>query len=176
MIEKNVKNEVSFYFSEDNAFPQYVYTKLNSALKVEILFHDISYNEFLNEDIFGIKAYIINEHTLNNRIINPETVIKGDVIEGYYLKYEKTGIIKIESNKIKTDDEYYLYIIIDKDVNNKNIYKSIKTQYSVNEIESGIEIYPNKYYFSGLDKIDSYDYYLIKKKSEEDKYLVIDIA
>ena len=176
MIEKNVKNEVSFYFSEDNAFPQYVYTKLNSALKVEILFHDISYNEFLNEDIFCIKAYIINENTLNNRIINPETVIKGDIIEGYYLKYEKTGIIKIESNKIKTDDEYYLYIIIDKDVNNKNIYKSIKTQYSVNEIESGIEIYPNKYYFSGLDKIDSYDYYLIKKKSEEDKYLVIDIA
>ena len=175
-IEKNVKNQVSFFFSEDKAFPQYAYTKLNSGLKVEVLFHDISYSDFINEDIFSLKAYIINNNTLNNRIINPETVITGDIIEGYYLKYEKTGIIKIESNKIKTDDEYYLYIIVDKDINNKNIYKAIKTQYSVNEIDSGIEIYPNKYYFSGLDKIDSYDYYLINKKSDADKYIVIDIA
>ena len=39
--------------------------------------------------------------------------------------------------------------IIENDEQAKNIYKTIKVQYSVNEIESGMEIYPNKYYFSG---------------------------
>ena len=174
-IDKNIKNEISFYFSEDNSFPQYAYTKLNSALKVEILFHDITYKEYLNEDNFILKAYIINKNTLYERINNPETKITGDVIEGYYLKYEKTGIIKIESNNIKTDDEYYLYIIVDKDANNKNIYKTIKTQYSVNEFELGMEIYPGKYYFSCLEKNNSKDYYLINKKIK-DNYIIIDVA
>ena len=175
-IEKNIKNEVSFSFSEDKVFPQYTYTRLNSALKIEIYFHDITYNDFFNEDIFSLKAYIINEDTLRKRQINTETIITGDVIEGYYLKYEKTGIIKIESDKIKTDNVYYLYIIIDKDFNNKNNYKEIKIQYSVNEIELEMEIYPNKYYFSSLAKINSTEYYLIKKKSEKDNYLIIDIS
>ena len=96
----------------------------------------------VNEDIFSLKAYIINEDTLRKRQINTETIITGDVIEGYYLQYEKTGIIKIESDKIKTDNVYYLYIIIDKDYNNKNNYKEIKIQYSVNEFELEMEIYP----------------------------------
>ena len=148
---------------------------MDFALKVEILFHDITYKELLNEDNFDLKAYIINKNTLNKRIINPDTIITGDVIQGYYLKYEKTGIIKIESNNIKTDDEYYLYIIINKEVNNKNIYKTIKTQYSVNEFELGMEIYPNKYYFSCLEKNNSKDYYLINKNIK-DNYIIIDVA
>ena len=39
--------------------------------------------------------------------MNPKTEIKWELIKGYYLKDEKRGIIKIESNKTKTDDEYY---------------------------------------------------------------------
>ena len=145
-------------------------------MKIEVLFHDITYNNYINDDIFNAKAYIINKDTLNKRIINPKTQIVGELIEGYYLKYEKNGIIRIESDKIKTDDEYYAYIIIEKDINNKNIYKTIKVQYSVNEIESGMEIYPNKYYFSSLAKNNSQDYYLITKQSAQDNYLIIDIA
>ena len=174
-IEKNIKNEVSFSLS-DSSFPQYAYSKINTPLRIEILFHDIIYTESITDDEFNIKAYIINKSTLNNRIINPKTEIKGEIIEGNYLKYEKTGIIKIESDKIKTDDDYYVYIIIDKDINNKNIYQTIKTQFAVNEFELGMKIIPNKYYFSSLEKNNSQDFYIIKKQNQHDKYLVIDIA
>ena len=176
-LEKNIKNEVSFSFSEDNALPQYAYIELNKALKIEVLFHDIIYNNYVNDDdLFNVKTYIINKDTLNKRKMNPKTEIKGELIEGYYLKYEKSVIIKIESDKIKTDDEYYAYIIIEKNNNNKNIYKTIKVEYSVNEIESGMEIYPNKFYFSSLAKNNSHDYYLINKQSDQDNYFIIDIA
>ena len=55
------------------------------------------------------------------------------MIEGKYLLYEKTGIIIIAKDKIKTDNEYYLNNIKEKHSENKNIYKEIKFQYLVNE-------------------------------------------
>ena len=133
-LEKNVKNEIYLSLSNDKSLPQYTYTKLssNASLKIEILFHDI-----------------INKDTLNKRIYNPDTKIEGELIQGKYLKYEKTGVIEISKDKIKTDDEYYLYIIVEKDDSNKNIYTSIKIQYSVNEEENGMIIYQNKFYYSG---------------------------
>ena len=179
-LEKNIKNQVSYDFSGDNSLPQYIYTELTSPLKIEIYFHDIENifinNEIIAEDLFSIETYIINENTLNKRKLNPDTIITGDKIEGYYLKNENTGIVRIESDKIKTDDIYYAYIIIDKDKNNTKNYKAIKTQYSVNEIDSGMTIYPNKYFFSSLTKINPKDFYLISKQSEQDNFLIIDIA
>ena len=183
-LDKNIKNQISYDFREGNSFPQYIYTELTSPLKIEILFVDIErtetdgviYDEILNEHLFSIEAYIINEDTLNKRILNPGTIITGDKIEAYYLKKELTGIVRIESDKIKSDDIYYVYIIIDKDKNNKRKYKTIKTEYSVNEIDSGMVIYPNKYFFSSLTKSNSKDSYLISKQSEQDNFLIIDIA
>jgi hypothetical protein len=113
---------------------------------------------------------------LNKRINNPEIEIKGEIIQGNYLRYEKTGIIEIMKDKIKTDDEYYLYIKIEKDNENKNVYSSIKVQYSVNEKEEGMEIYENKFYYSEINNINKEDYYIINKQSDLDKYIIVDIA
>ena len=177
-LDKNIKNEVSYLFNEKNSLPQYAYIELISPLKIEIVFLDIQYNDTKFDDIFTIEAYIINEDTLIKRKLNPEEKITGDKINGYYLQYEKTGIVRIESDKIKTDDKYYIYLVINKDINNKNKYKSMKIEYSVNDMnsESAMEIYPNKFFFSSLNSSDSEDQYLIKKKSEHDNYLIIDIA
>ena len=180
-LEKNIKNEIILSLSDDdNLLPQYAYTKLNidSSLKVEILFHDITYeeNKYNNEDNFDIKAYIINKDTLNKRKKEPTIKIEGEEIKGVYLIYEKIGLINISKDKIKNDDEYYLYIIINKSNNNKNIYKTIKFQYAVNEEEKGLQIYQNKFYFSDINNIKKEDYYIIKKQSNFDKYIIIDLA
>ena len=179
-LEKNIKNEIYLLLSGDKSFPQYVYIKLdsNSSIKIEMLFHDITYEQNYpnSDDIFKINGYIINHEMLNKRINNPEIEIKGEIIQGNYLRYEKTGIIEIMKDKIKTDDEYYLYIKIEKDNENKNVYSSIKVQYSVNEKEEGMEIYENKFYYSEINNINKEDYYIINKQSDLDKYIIVDIA
>ena len=179
-LEKNIKNEIYLVLSGDKSFPQYVYTKLdpNSSIKIEMLFHDIKYEQNYpnSNDIFKISGYIINLETLNKRIKNQDIEIKGEIIQGNYLIYEKTGIIEITKDKIKTDDEYYIYIQIEKNNENKNVYSSIKVQYSVNEKEKGMEIYKNKFYYSEMNSINKEDYYIINKQSNLDKYIIVDIA
>ena len=176
-INVNDKNEIYLPFSEE-VFPQYLYTKLNNAIQIEVLLHDIEYKTNNNEDLFNINSYIINEKELNSLIINPKKDLTKDIIPGYYLKYEKTGIINISSEKIKTDDNYYLFLVVEKNENNKNIYNKIKTQYSVNNKIDNEEmiLFSKKYYFSSLAKPSSLDYYLLKKDSINDKYIIIDIA
>ena len=174
-IEKNIKNEIFLSLKGDKSLPQYAYTKLesNSSIKVEIFFHDITYQQNPNSiDIFKISGYIINKETLNKRIYNPNTEIKGELIQGNYLIYEKTGIIEISKDKILKDDEYYLYIIIEKENENKNVYRSIKVQYTVNEKEKGMELNQNKFYYSQLNNINQQDYYIINKQSDLDKYII----
>ena len=178
-LEKNVKNEIYLSLSNDKSLPQYTYTKLssNASLKIEILFHDITVSgRNKTDDTFKISGYIINKETLNKRIYNPDTKIEGELIQGKYLTYEKTGVIEISKDKIKTDDEYYLYIIVEKDDANKNIYTSIKIQYSVNEEENGMIIYQNKFYYSGINNKNKEDYYIINKQSDQDNYIIIDIS
>ena len=180
-LEKNIKNEIILSLSNDNnLLPQYAYTKLNYnfSTKIEILFHDITYdkNKNNNEDNFDIKAYIINRDILNKIKKEPKIKIEGEEIKGEYLIYEKTSLIYISKDKIKNDDEYYLYIIINKSTENKNIYKTIKFQYSINEEEKGLQPYQNKFYFSSINNINKEDYYIINKQSNSDKYIIIDFA
>ena len=180
-LEKNIKNEIILSLSNDkNLFPQYAYTKLDFSFstKIEILFHDITFdkNNKNNEDNFDIKSYIINRDILNKRKFNSKIKIEGEEIKGEYLIYEKTGLIYISKDKIKNDDEYYLYIIINKSNDNKNIYKTIKFQYSVNEEEKGLQPYQNKFYFSNINNINKEDYYIINKQTNLDKYIIIDFA
>lgn len=180
-LEKNIKNEIILPLSNDKKLlPQYAYTKLNinSSLKIEILFLDITYerNININVDNFDIKAYIINQETLNKRKQDPTIKIEGEEIKGNYLIYEKTGLIHISKDQIKKDDEYYLYIIINKSTDNKNVYRTIKFQYSVNEEEKGILPYQNKFYYSGINNGIKEDYYIIKRQSDLIKYIIIEIA
>ena len=104
-LEKNIKNEIILSLSNDNnLLPQYAYTKLNYnfSTKIEILFHDITYdkNKNNNEDNFDIKAYIINRDILNKIKKDPKIKIEGEEIKGEYLIYEKTNLIYISKDKI----------------------------------------------------------------------------
>ena len=180
-LEKNIKNEIFLVLSEDKSLPQYAYTKLvpNLSSKAEIFLHDIIYAQNSNsDDLFKINGYIITKDVLNKRISNPDTKIEGEEIQGKYIIYEKTGIIELTEDKIKLDNEYYLYIKIDKDASNTNIYRSIKVQYAVNErgIVKIMKIYPNKFYYSEINNVNKEDYYLIYKQSSQDNYIIIDIA
>ena len=176
-VYMNDKNEIYFPLTEE-VFPQYVYTKLNSAEQLEFNFDGIEYKDKNNDyDLFDINAYVVNEQKLKSLIINPKKEIEGEKL-GYYLKYEKTGVVSIPSDKVKTDDSYYVYLIVDKNENNTNTYNKIKTQYSLVNKEEEAEnvLYPNKHYFSSLAKPSSSDYYLLKKESIDDKYILIDIS
>ena len=159
-LSKNIKNEIAFLL------PQNSYIELNSPMKIEIYFHDISYNNTsTTDDTFKITGKILNS---KNEVIY-------DSILGEYLFYEKTGIIKIPQDKIRTDDKYYLHINIDKATDNKNIYKSITVQYTINSLQEQ-EIIPNKFYYSSISDKNENDVYLINKKEENDKYIIIDFS
>ena len=173
----NDKNEINLPLTEE-VFPQYVYTKLNSAEQLEFYFDGIEYKTRNNDyDLFDINAYVVNEKRIKSLIINPVKEIQGEKL-GYYLKYEKTGVVTIPSDKIKVDDTYYIYLVVDKNGNNTNTYNKIKTQYSIvnKEEEAQNVLYPNKHYFSSLSIPSSSDYYLLKKESIDDKYILIDIS
>jgi len=176
-VDMNDKSEIYLPLTEE-VFPQFVYTKLNSAEQLEFYFDGIEYKAKNNDsDLFDINAYVVSEKKLNSLIINPKKDIEGEKL-GYYLKYEKTGVVTIPADKVKTDDSYYIYVVVDKNENNTNTYNKIKTQYSVVSKAEEAEnvLYPNKHYFSSLAKPASSDYYLLKKESIEDKYLLIDIS
>ena len=173
----NDKNEINLPLTEE-VFPQYVYTKLNSAEQLEFYFDGIEYKTRNNDyDLFDINAFVVNEKRIKSLIINPVKEIQGEKL-GYYLKYEKTGVVTIPSDKIKVDDTYYIYLVVDKNGNNTNTYNKIKTQYSIvnKEEEAQNVLYPNKHYFSSLSIPSSSDYYLLKKESIDDKYILIDIS
>ena len=135
-IEKDIENEISI--NGANSFPQYIYTPLTYkiSMKVKYFFHDISYNnKNQDKDEFKITGVIIDKEKLNERIKNPETKIEGEKYEGIYSLQNKNGSIYIEQEKIKQDKEYYLFITVNKDTNNKNEYKTISIQYIAKEGE-----------------------------------------
>ena len=84
--------------------------------------------------------------------------------------------MEISKEKIKNDDEYYLYIITDRDKENKNVYRSLKVQYAINEKEKGFELYKSKFYYSKINDINKQDYYIINKQSDLNQFIIIDIA
>ena len=88
-----------------------------------------------DKDEFKITGVIIDKEKLNERIKNPETKIEGEKYEGKYSLENKNGSIYIEPEKIKQDKEYYLFITVNKDTNNKNEYKTISIQYIAKEGE-----------------------------------------
>ena len=129
--------EILFPLSGEN-FPQYTFNKLynNNKKEITISFTNIEYKEKINDkDLFDINAFIIKEELLNDLIINPGIEIKVNKIEVKYNDKEKKGEINIKSEQIKNDDNYYLFTKINKNKENKNIYKKIKTEFKVNDIE-----------------------------------------
>ena len=167
-LEKNIKNEIILLTQKNlqEFFPQNTYIEITSPLKVEIYFHDIVYRSLDSEDKFKIKA----------KIKNSKGVIVEEEIYTEYLLKEKTAIVKITEEEIKTDDRYYLYITVDKDYSeNINIYKEMQVQYIANEAKD-MEIIPNKFYFSFINNNNKKDIYIINKKQESDKYIVIDFS
>ena len=129
-IEKNITNEI--YINGDNYFPHYIYIPLeyDKSIEIEYLFYDIVYNNQNGDDKFKITGVIINKEKLKQRKINPQTKIEGDIINGKYSLSEKKGKISVNKDKIKNDNEYYLFITIEKESGNNNNYKSIKVRYS----------------------------------------------
>ena len=129
-IEKEMNNEVAL--DGNKSFPQYIYILLEyqSSMKIECSFYDMTYDKQSGDDAFKISGIIINKDILNKRKINPGIKIDGEVIDGSYSLEENKGIIFVNKNKIKNDDQYYLLITIDKDSGNNNDYNSIKVKYT----------------------------------------------
>ena len=127
-LEKNITNEI--YINGDNYFPHYVYIPLeyNKSIEIEYLFYDIVHNNQDGDDKFKITGVVINKEKLNQRKINPQTKIEGDIINGKYSLSEKNGTISFDNNKF--NNEYYLLITIDKESGNNNKYKSAKVRYT----------------------------------------------
>ena len=176
-LDPQYKNEINVALNEEN-FPYHVYTKTNKPVQIELLFHEIEYKEFKNEDLFDINAYIVDDKTLDSLIVNPKTEIKNEKIEGFCIKYEKAGIINISSDKFKNDSISYIYIVIEKNENNKNIYNKVKMQYSLiqREGENFVNLYPKTYYYRSMEEPSSTDYYYIQKSSKNDTHIIIDMA
>ena len=102
----------------------------DKSIEIEYLFYDIVYNNQNGDDKFKITGVIINKEKLNQRKINPQTKIEGEIINGKYSLSEKKGTISVDKDKIKNDNEYYLFITIEKENGNNNNYKSIKARIS----------------------------------------------
>ena len=135
-LEINLENDVSL--NGANSFPQYIYTPLsaNISMKVKYSFHDISYvNEKQTEDLFKITGVIIDKEKLKERIRNSGAKIEGNITEGSYSSSSKKGSIFIEKNMTTINNEYYLYVTVDKDSKNKNEYKTIGITYTPKEGE-----------------------------------------
>ena len=135
IYEINNNTEIYLPISGEN-FPQYTYSKLNKlennkTNEIVIVFNEIEHTEKNSDDLFDIKAYIINEDELNSLINNPTKEITGEEIIGNYNLTDKTGIIDISTEK--SENNNYIYIIIDKNSENKNVYKKIKTNYKIGE-------------------------------------------
>ena len=130
-IENNT--EIYLPLSGEN-FPQYTYGKLNKLLTNEkkfviISFNEIDHKEKKGDDLFDIKAYIITEEELNNLINNPKKEISEKEINGNYNLKDKKGTIDLSSQQI--EDNSYLYIIVNKNTKNENIYKKLKIIYKI---------------------------------------------
>ena len=133
-ITDNNNNEILFPISGEN-FPQYTFNRLyNNDKEITISFTNIVHKEKVNDkDLFDINAYIVKEELLNKLILNPGTEIKEIKEEVKYNEKEKIGIINIKSKQIKNDDDYYLFMKINKNNENKNNYKKIITEFKVKD-------------------------------------------
>ena len=129
-IEKDMKNEI--YLQQSKSFPQYVVTDLtfNETKKIGALFHDMQYvGQKKTDDIFKLTGVVINRELLEKRMRDPTTKIEGEVIEGNYSIQNNNASLYVLGDKIKSDNEYFLYATVDKDPENKNEYKSVIIQY-----------------------------------------------
>ena len=135
-------------------FPQYIYTDLENAKLIQFSFIVDKYEEKNSDNLFNIYAYIINKKNLELKIINSQYIIEGEKINGYYFKYDETGVVEIPSDKIPNvqNDKYYAYVIIEKNEENKNKYKQIITNYLSKDKNEEAEpfIYYQTTYFSNL--------------------------
>jgi hypothetical protein len=176
-LDLNNKNEINIPFKEED-LPQRIYTKLEKPIQIGVLFHDIEYKEYKNEDLFDVNAYIIDDKTLDSLKISPKNEITGEKVEGFLLKYEKSGIINVPFDKIKDDQICYLYTVVEKNQKNQNLYNNVKLQYSILKREEEVEmnIYPKLYYYSSLEEPSTNDYYYLQKASKNDSHIVIDIS
>ena len=177
-INSNGKNVFYFDYTKE-VFPQYIYTDLENAKLIQFSFIVNKYEEKNSDNLFNIYAYIINKKNLELKIINSQYIIEGDKINGYYFKYDETGVVEIPSDKIPNvqNDKYYAYVIIEKNEENKNKYKQIITNYLSKDKNEEAEpfIYYQTTYFSNL-KNGEKESYIIKRNYANHQYLVIDVA
>ena len=124
-LEKDDKNDIILY--GEKSFPHYVYilVEYSTSVQVDCLFYDINYSEEKVNDMFKISGVVITKEKLNQRKMNPETKLEGEVIDGTYSLQDKKATIIVDKSKIKRKGEYYLFITLEK--NNENQYQSIKS-------------------------------------------------
>ena len=136
-IEKDIINEV--YLKGNNYFPNHVYIPLefNISMDLEYSFYDINYNNQKGNDNFKITGMIITKSELDKRKKNPEEKLEGEIIIGNYSLSEKRGNFSLNKEKIKNDNEYYLFITIDKESDNENEYESLKVKFTSLKIGEG---------------------------------------
>ena len=165
---KNINNEISFSLTED-PFPQYGYFEMkNKNVKLNIYLHDIEYKNYRRSpDIFDIVARVVPDD--------------GDTfdVNGNYLIYENIGYMDFEyySGKYKNGG-YDIYAFIEKAYGNENVYKKIKDQITVSEVNDNNEIIitPGTKYFYSLNDNNNTTNLILTKNTNQKIFWLIDIA
>ena len=190
---KNQKNideliigkSVNFVYSE-NDFPIILYSRLdNSDKDLEIFFtfyETENGNNNIDYNIPQIKAsaLLVKEKTINDIRSNvEESVDLENAVQFIYDRALKTGFVRLTKSQLKKfniaqDDKPNLFIKLEK-TDNKQVFKKINIEVTVNQEDALISLNENIYQFGVLLESETKKEYKLKTDLNK-KYLIIELS
>ena len=178
------KNGQMFYYEND--LPIIYYSKVPDEEEVNLIINIKNYtikensNNEINNNNFTLNGLVVSETAIlekkRDKDKNPDPSF---MFPGTFDPILNVGVLhftKKEFENCKTNGTKYLYVILNKNRDNKNIYSNFETEYSVLPLNSKNYYAPyNQYYFGTFLK-NSSNTYRLKKNDERDKYIRIEFS
>ena len=177
-------NGQMFYYEND--LPIIYYSKVPDEEEVNFIINIKNYtiknnsNDEINNDQFTLNALVVSETAIlekkRDKDKNPDPSF---MFSGTFDPILNVGVLhftKKEFDNCKTNGTKYLYVILNKNRENKNIYSNFETEYSVLPLNSKNYYAPYNQYYFGTYLKNSSNTYRLKKNDERDKYIRIEFS
>lgn len=183
-LEYGSSGDVSY---EGTDFPIVFYSKIedvNEAVSININLKSLQKTGSQTETIpsldekFKVTGYVTDLETVNKRRTDKTVKPTSTAINGKYDAATKIGRVQFAAESVKTNAIKYLYIEVDKDASNTNIYSSIQAQVSSGPSSNSKVVSPIGQYNYGFFVKDQAkaNLHLLRTSKEGDKKMKIEFA
>ena len=177
-------NGQMFYYEND--LPIIYYSKVPDEEEVNFIINIKNYtikeksNDEINNQQFTLNGIVVSETAIlekkRDKDKNPDPSFMFPGIFDPTLNVGVLHFTKKEFDDCKINETKYLYVILNKNRENKNIYSNFETEYSVLPLNSNNYYAPYNQYYYGTFLKNSSNIYRLRKNDEKDKYIRIEFA